>query len=123
MEKTQSASRLSGRGGEVRDDAALLDAHAGHGAAELGLDAALLCLAQQKLRHVLVYGGHGQEAVQAFNDGDLAAEGAEDEGELAAHHAAADDEQPLRHPVELQGLVAREHPLAVAGKRRQAEHA
>ena len=44
----------------------------------------------------------GQDAVEELDDGDLRAEAALDRAELEADDAGADDQQPLRHLVELE---------------------
>ena len=102
------------------DDVAALD---GHGHAGVGVLDALerragaevdLALAERPLERLgrrLVLDGH--EPGECLDDGDLGAEAGPHARELAADDAAAEHDDRLGHPVEAQGVLGGEHPLAV----------
>lgn len=73
-------------------------------------DRALLEGALQLFGDRLVLGG--DQSRQGLDDRDLRAEGSEDGCELHTDHTAAEDHDPLRDVVELQGLIASHEPAA-----------
>ncbi|SIK41776.1 Uncharacterised protein [Mycobacteroides abscessus subsp. abscessus] len=77
--------------------------------AELVVDLALLERALEGLRDRLVL--VGDKVGQTLDDRDIGAVGLPDAGEFDADDAAAEDDDRLRHGVELERLGAREHPI------------
>src|SRR6266511_3164265 len=82
------------------------DLRAGH-----DLDALLLERALELCRDRLVFDRH--EPRQQLDDRDVAAEAAEDRGELNADGTAADDDDRLRDRLQVDGFVARDDALPI----------
>src|SRR6185295_8339548 len=82
------------------------------------LDAALLEGPHDDVGGVLV--DAGQDLGQRLEDGDLAADVAQEGGELAADGTAADDRHPGRHVVEIENVIGVHDPFAVDLNARKA---